>query len=71
MPKRTKIMEYEPYICWDCGEELNYASSNDRDTETIGGGEVEYYECPKCHAQYSCVEGLDAHNLCQEREGDL
>lgn len=66
------MAEYEPYMCWDCDEELNSAFPSMRDTETMGGDEVEYYECPKCHALYSHICGSDdSNNLCQEKEGEL
>lgn len=51
--------------CYECGTPVLIANSEGRDLETMGGGELEYFECPKCGAQYSLV--LDGEStMCQE-----
>lgn len=32
-------------ICPDCGSSLSHESAGDRDTETMGGHDVEYFSC--------------------------
>lgn len=63
-------MGIEEYICPSCGIELNYADGTHRDTETMGGYEVEYLECPRCKALYSHISGDPANELCEEEEGN-
>ena len=53
--------------CFHCGGDVLIGDSGNRDTETIGGSEVSYYECANCGAEYSIVGGSDS-GLCQESE---
>lgn len=43
--------------CINCHCELNYDEVGDRDTETMGGSDVEYLVCPKCGQTYSMIDG--------------
>lgn len=59
-------MDIEECVCPSCGSELNYAEYVNRDTETMGGYEVEYLRCPACKILYSHISGEPANELCEE-----
>lgn len=44
-------------ICPDCGESLGHESAGDRDTETIGGYDVEYFSCDGCGEHFEMIDG--------------
>ena len=44
-------------ICPDCGVGLGYESADDRDTETMGGHNVEYLKCDQCGSQFELTKG--------------
>ena len=47
-----------------CGKELHLESSGDRDTETMGGLEVEYLRCSLCGKGYELIlDPLDGDRL--------
>jgi hypothetical protein len=52
--------------CPQCGIELSYADSGNRDTETMGGYEVEYLKCERCKTLYSHICGDPPNDLCEE-----
>lgn len=41
--------------CPDCGISLDYESAGNRDIETMGGYEVEYFACEKCGSKYELI----------------
>jgi len=53
-------------LCPSCSLSLSCESAGDRDTETMGGLEVEYFVCEQCKQHfelidgclYGCIEGL-------------
>ena len=55
---RFQVVEYNsdglPY-CPDCGEALLCESAGNRDTETMAGLSVEYYNCEKCNCSFYVV----------------
>lgn len=59
-------MEYGESVCPYCKIELNFADGGDRDTETMGGYEVEYLSCPRCKTLFSHICGESASELCEE-----
>ncbi len=42
-------------LCPNCNDELSCASSNGRDTETMGGCSVDYYHCEKCNLEWEMI----------------
>jgi hypothetical protein len=44
-------------ICPTCNIELNVDSAGDRDTETMGGYDVEYFFCGRCKGQFEVIDG--------------
>lgn len=42
-------------LCPDCNMQMDYDSSNGRDTETMGGYSVEYFKCQDCKSDYEVI----------------
>jgi len=45
-------------LCPGCKRSMEWESAGSRDTETMGGHEVEYLGCPGCGAKYELVHGF-------------
>jgi hypothetical protein len=51
-------------LCPDCNVTLDCDNSNGRDTETMGGHNINYYRCENCHSKYELITtGYDGDNL--------
>lgn len=51
-----------PLVC--CNQELDHEPTGRRDTETIGGHEIDYYRCDKCGQRYELIrDPLDGDRL--------
>lgn len=57
--------ESAPLICFYDSTPLDMDDAGKRDTETMGGLDVDYYICPKCNTKYSyTLDSLDGNSLC-------
>lgn len=43
--------------CPDCGQSLSCESAGSRDTETMGGYDVEYFKCDNGCGQFEVIDG--------------
>ena len=44
-------------MCPDCSVGMDCESAGRRDTETIGGHEVQYFKCTVCKGDYQLIDG--------------
>lgn len=49
--------------CPDCGETLSCADAHGRDTETIGGYAVEYYQCDECKGEFETIDCIGGKQI--------
>ena len=59
-------MEYGEADCHYCKIPLIFANPEGRDTETMGGLDVEYLQCPECATLYSHISGDLPNETCEE-----
>jgi len=53
-------------ICPDCNKGMYCDPPGNRDTESMGGYEIEYWYCPTCKRHYSSIYGDDEPSLVTE-----
>lgn len=49
-------------VCPDCDVGCHHSSARGRDTETIGGFSVDYYDCPRCACNWEVVDGARVYH---------
>jgi hypothetical protein len=48
-------------LCPDCEIGMDYESPKDRDLETMGGYNIQYYYCEKCNQSYELIDNNDLY----------